>query len=1028
MRHLFLICVMLSFINDVRGQYSDSDMALGKAYYKGIENYQSPGAASLGTFGSTPVSLFTGVPDISIPLYDLKLDKLKIPISLRYHIHNAKPNIHPGVVGLGWSLHCGGSITRIQHSYQDEQERIGLVHSPGFLTDNWFNLFPYDGMYNEYKFGAWDSAHRLDMEAVIQTAKKAYQDIEPDEFNFNFLGYSGSFYLDHTGNWKVRSETKFKISHELIGYNKTRIAAKLLASKHEKWTQDELSQCPTFHKFSLVSPEGITFIFGGINAIDYSCEYYDQSTQRLKSRLPVSTTWYLSSIIAPNNEKVEFEYIPVDPVIDANLGFSQQSNFFHIGCGRVLNIQLVLPVLLRTIKFNEKDLVTFRYKNTVELGYPTKFFQDWEQPFPLDIEKPYAPVYAASLSGIKWQQLESISILDQIKYELKYTNSFNERLKLVGLEKKSLNYNGTDQKYQFIYNADVKLPNYLSGFYDHLGFYNGKDFSFYFKYDFHEQKTANSSLYNRSIVFKNARQADTTGKYATAEMLKSIVYPTGGKTTFEFEPNKVKGYLSVDRQTVINNEFYPGGVRLKKTTNYDANGQIINSKSYHYVHNFNPKVPSGKSSGILSFTPEYYEKIQIKRRAPFPSNDTGIYGYREIEIFESKATNAGWFNTQGVFVGYSEVTEIEYDANGQNTNGYTRHTFTNFDTDIWGNTHFDDPPVVFLNNPQNLKYPVFRNTPFCSKDMERGKKTSELTYDSNNTLVKSVYNKYIKLSSDPIRAINVFISPPTNLLSDFSENAFGGAYYIYTYDYLVNNIETILNVQNIKTGISYEFNENCMVTKETKKNSMGKDITTIYTYPPQATALYKGHMLSTIIKEENKVGDIWTGVTKINYPDNSVNPGSIDVSFRDNTKLSKKILFDIYDNNGNLIQFTTEDGVPTTYLRGYNNLYVIAEINNATYDQIERILTKSFINRISGQSEPSSSDISKIEGLRGAPADFRVSTFKYKPFIGILEHKGPSDITTYYDYDSFGRLKRTYIKEGTTEKTIQSYDYHYQKQ
>lgn len=37
-------------------------------------------------------------------------------------------------------------------------------------------------------------------------------------------------------------------------------------------------------------------------------------------------------------------------------------------------------------------------------------------------------------------------------------------------------------------------------------------------------------------------------------------------------------------------------------------------------------------------------------------------------------------------------------------------------------------------------------------------------------------------------------------------------------------------------------------------------------------------------------------------------------------------------------------------------------------------------------------------------------------------------LTMYYDYDAFGRLKRTFFYVGTIEKNIQNYDYHYQNQ
>lgn len=51
----------------------------------------------------------------------------------------------------------------------------------------------------------------------------------------------------------------------------------------------------------------------------------------------------------------------------------------------------------------------------------------------------------------------------------------------------------------------------------------------------------------------------------------------------------------------------------------------------------------------------------------------------------------------------------------------------------------------------------------------------------------------------------------------------------------------------------------------------------------------------------------------------------------------------------------------------------------------------------------------------------------------MLTSTDPSGITTYYDYDSFGRLKETYIYKdnivsAANKQIIQSYDYHYQNQ
>jgi hypothetical protein len=87
----------------------------------------TPNAASLGLYGDIPVSLYTGTPEISIPLYEIKVDDFTLPISLNYHASGVRVDQHPGWVGLGWSLFAGGVITR--------QRENGIDESDGYAAD-----------------------------------------------------------------------------------------------------------------------------------------------------------------------------------------------------------------------------------------------------------------------------------------------------------------------------------------------------------------------------------------------------------------------------------------------------------------------------------------------------------------------------------------------------------------------------------------------------------------------------------------------------------------------------------------------------------------------------------------------------------------------------------------------------------------------------------------------------------------------------------------------------------------------------
>ena len=96
----------------------------------------SPNAAELGKYGKIPVSYFNGLPNISVPLTELKARGYTLPIYLSYHASGNKPDQHPGWVGLGWSLHAGGCINRVVNGMKDEMNRYeyGLLSFSGLCS------------------------------------------------------------------------------------------------------------------------------------------------------------------------------------------------------------------------------------------------------------------------------------------------------------------------------------------------------------------------------------------------------------------------------------------------------------------------------------------------------------------------------------------------------------------------------------------------------------------------------------------------------------------------------------------------------------------------------------------------------------------------------------------------------------------------------------------------------------------------------------------------------------------------------
>lgn len=84
--------------------------------------YKSPAHANLTAFEEVPVSNYTGIPKISVPIcsFETQSHFLNIDISLNYHPLSAKPEDRASETGLGWTLFAGGSIIRTPRGYPDD--------------------------------------------------------------------------------------------------------------------------------------------------------------------------------------------------------------------------------------------------------------------------------------------------------------------------------------------------------------------------------------------------------------------------------------------------------------------------------------------------------------------------------------------------------------------------------------------------------------------------------------------------------------------------------------------------------------------------------------------------------------------------------------------------------------------------------------------------------------------------------------------------------------------------------------------
>jgi YD repeat-containing protein len=160
--------------------------------------------------------------------------------------------------------------------------------------------------------------------------------------------------------------------------------------------------------------------------------------------------------------------------------------------------------------------------------------------------------------------------------------------------------------------------------------------------------------------------------------------------------------------------------------------------------------------------------------------------------------------------------------------------------------------------------------------------------------------------------------------------------------------------------------------------------------------------------------------------------GSLNVSFSEkstsmssNYSLFKPEMSYRYDSKGNIIEAKHEGNqISTVYLWGYSHQYPIAEIKNATYEQVKSVLGQTLIDRVANANTPSNADWDAINSLRNTAVfpNIEITTYTYKPLIGIETVIDPSGNKVTYEYDAFGRLERIRDADGNV---LENTEYHY---
>lgn len=120
---ILLLTLSLLFTNTININAQQTDIGI-------VE----PSVAAFIQYGTYPVDLSSGLPNISIPLYTISAGNLNLPLTLMYHAGGIKVDEEASWVGLGWSINYGGMISRKIHGLPDEMEDFSQMPTDDDIT------------------------------------------------------------------------------------------------------------------------------------------------------------------------------------------------------------------------------------------------------------------------------------------------------------------------------------------------------------------------------------------------------------------------------------------------------------------------------------------------------------------------------------------------------------------------------------------------------------------------------------------------------------------------------------------------------------------------------------------------------------------------------------------------------------------------------------------------------------------------------------------------------------------------------
>ncbi|MCW8311094.1 hypothetical protein K7A41_07660 [Sphingobacterium sp. InxBP1] len=481
--------------------------------------------------------------------------------------------------------------------------------------------------------------------------------------------------------------------------------------------------------------------------------------------------------------------------------------------------------------------------------------------------------------------------------------------------------------------------------------------------------------------------------------------------------------------TGISEPVQAGGLRIKKQVNYNVSNEITDIERYEY---FYKGKPGGKLVNDLGKYFCYKDALY--------HNLTSEGTLRKMIQFSSLSTVAlGLSNGSPVF--YDKV--IVFKESSGIKNGRKESYF--------------DEGYSYRVTMAPGKYP-YDNIAF--PNWGKGSLIREKVYSDNGGSEQLLEDRSYHYSHPKVELIKNFrveeLGPASELF--FLTSGGVGMYLINRGRYHIqNNFETIGSRQlnsTIEKKYNYDPYGNLMdsltveremsynayrdLSKEVNIGSTGKRTERIYRYSGDLNSSFGNNMISLPVQQETVIngkaidGTIFTRLSNGDVERVYRFSSSVPVSpsnFLDfnaiPTSYSKEDSYSYYPN-GTIKTIQSKELPPVIYLWGYGGQYPIAEIRNATYAQVESVLTKAAIDNlnVSTHSEATMDTLIKAaaDKLRASLPNAMVTSYTYRPLVGMTSKTDARGIKESYTYDGMQRLQAILDHLNQVNR---AFDYHY---